>query len=81
MIIFIIGFEFVQYPLEQFFDKVSQFNLRYKNYKSENLRLNDDTVINNSDDFDFLLEELSVNILVYQMYRFDYLSINSFIIL
>ncbi|CAB5369609.1 unnamed protein product [Rhizophagus irregularis] len=54
------GFEFVQYPLEQFFDKISQFNLRYKNYKSGNLRLNDDTIINNSDDFDLLLEELSL---------------------
>jgi hypothetical protein len=55
----------VHYPLEQFLDKISQFNLRYKNYKSGNLRLNDDTIINNPDDFDFLLEELNVNILVY----------------
>ncbi|GBC09342.1 hypothetical protein RclHR1_08790003 [Rhizophagus clarus] len=54
------GFEFVQYPLEQFFDKISQFNLRYKNYKSGGLRLNDNTTINNSDDFDFLLEELNL---------------------
>lgn len=60
----------MQYPLEQFFDKISQFNLRYKNYKSGNLRLNDDTIINNSDDFDLLLEELSVNILVYSNITF-----------
>ena len=56
----------MQYPLEQFFDKILQFNLRYKDYKSGNLQLNDDTAINNFDDnFDFLLEELNVNILVY----------------
>lgn len=59
----------MQYPLEQFFDNISQFNLRYKNYKSGNLRLNND-IINNSDDFDFLLEELSVNVLVYSNITF-----------
>ncbi|RIA82677.1 hypothetical protein C1645_809525 [Glomus cerebriforme] len=58
------GFEFVQYPLDQFFDEIAQFNLRCKNYKSGNLLLNGDSATNNNfdDNFDFLLEELNLAI-------------------
>ncbi|CAG8606422.1 5870_t:CDS:10 [Funneliformis caledonium] len=55
------GFEFIQYPLEQFFDEIAQFNLKYKNYKSGNLELNDYTSTKNlDDDLDSLLKELNL---------------------
>jgi len=63
IVILIIGFEFVQYPLEQFFDEIVKLNLCYKNYKSENSESNHD-VNNLDDDFDSLLKELNVNILI-----------------
>ncbi|CAI2170120.1 17745_t:CDS:10 [Funneliformis geosporum] len=55
------GFEFVQYPLEHFFDEIAQFSLKYKNYKSGNLELIDDTSTNKLDvELDSLLKELNL---------------------